>query len=140
MSIFGGRIFAPYVFPGRIFPHSTSSLLHDGTLVSSNLHPTSVIISLLTEAFGGDPPYTHQLARALGAGAFVDIPGATGLSYSDFGLTPSTTYRYRDTVTDSLSQTVTSNIVTITTQDAPVFGAPGQDGDIAEAALGTDGG
>ncbi len=93
-----------------------------GTLTQSSVGSTTASLSYATVT-GGTSPYSNQLRRSLVSGSGysnVGSPqvGATA-SFSDTGLTASTSYYYIVVTTDNASQTATSNEVHVTTSAAP---------------------
>lgn len=76
-------------------------------------------------ATGGTAPYTYQISRSplSSSAAGTPVSGATGLTLSDTGLTPTTPYYYRITATDSTAptaQTAVSGQVAAVTLPAAV--------------------
>jgi pimeloyl-ACP methyl ester carboxylesterase len=100
--------------------------LTTGTLSSSLLSATSVTLSLATIT-GGTPTYTSTLQRSTFSGSCATFSNilttATGAtpSWTDTGLTPSTSYCYRVNTVDTASGSVTSNTITITTSAATLY-------------------
>jgi len=80
---------------------------------------TSAIVTF-PAATGGTAPYTYQISRSAISQVATGTPVGTGLTLSDSGLSPATSYYYRDTVTDSTSPTP----VTAVSPQAPVVTLP----------------
>lgn len=77
-----------------------------------------------TDATGGVVPYSYQWQRSLdGGGTWSDLAGATTRSFSDTGLDLDSTYHYRLVFTDADADasTVTSNVVSATTNESFTF-------------------
>ena len=91
-----------------------------GTLANTGNSPAVTTWSLATDS-GGVPPYSNQLRRAPHGGIYSNIGspvvGATG-NFTDNTVSPLTQYDYKVTVTDFVSSTADSNVVTITTPSA----------------------
>lgn len=84
--------------------HAAAVALNAGTITVGTVTGSSVALSC-TAAQQGTAPYTYQWYRdttsGFTPGAGNLISGATSLSFTDSGLTPSTTYYYKLVVTDS---------------------------------------
>jgi hypothetical protein len=101
----------------RVFVQGTA-VLTSGTASGNQTGPTTASLTV-GAASGGTPGYTYQWHRDTTPGftpsGANDIVGATSLTLNDTGLTPSTTYYYKNVVSDDVLDTATSNQVTITT-------------------------
>jgi hypothetical protein len=97
---------------------STPVTLAAGSVTTSNVGSSNATIVVGT-ATSGVPAYSYQWYRSTtpgftpGTGNIVS--GATSLTLNDTGLAPSTTYYYKNVVTDSASSTATTGQATITT-------------------------
>jgi len=83
----------------------------------------------------------YQVDRCQGAGCttFAQIATPSGTSFSDTGLTPSTTYRYRVRATDAAGNvSANSSIVTATTQAVPDTTPPTAPSGLTATAVGAN--
>ena len=101
---------------------SASSALSISSLSSGTITSSSIVLNATVS--GGTSPYSTQYQQSpAGCGSFSNIgspvAGATP-SYNATGLTASTTYCFRATVTDSVSATATSSNFSASTT-APVY-------------------
>jgi len=114
------------VYAAQLSVTTSSSALSNGTVSSSYVGAT---VATVTDsgATGGAGGYTYQWYRSTTSGFTPGsgnlISGATGLTLNDTGLSPSTTYYYRNTVTDAASNTATSSQLTVATNAALADGA-----------------
>ncbi len=89
-----------------------------GSVTTSNVGSSTATI-VVGAATGGVPAYSYQWYRSAtpgftpGTGNIVS--GANSLTLNDTGLTPSTTYYYKNVITDSASSTATTAQATIMT-------------------------
>jgi hypothetical protein len=97
---------------------ATPGVLANGTLSSSAVGAT---VATITDsgASGGSGGYAYQYYRSTTSGFTPGggniVSGATSRTLNDTGLSPSTTYYYKNVVTDSSSGTATSPQLTVTT-------------------------
>ena len=118
------------IFEGYNFTDNAGTISTFDDLVYENVPMTvgaisvssrsNTSISLTTTAtVGGSAPYTYQWYRSTTSGftpgAGNILSGKTSSTLTDTGLTPSTTYYYKFTVTDSLSEVATSSEFTTST-------------------------
>ena len=96
---------------------TTLEQLTSGVLTDSNVTTTSVVLSE-SVATGGLAPYTYQYQESTDNGTTWTNLGSSAVT----GLTPSTSYLFRCLTTDSQSNIVTSNILTVTTLNPLVSG------------------
>lgn len=94
-----------------------------GTISLVSVGSTTASLSA-TAATAGTPPYTQQWYRSTTSGFSPGvgnlISGATGLTLSDSGLIPNTSYYYKVVYTDSTSATATATQLLVSTT-APVL-------------------
>jgi hypothetical protein len=102
---------------------TTNAVLSAGTLSQSSVGSTTAALSYATVS-GGVSTYSNQLKRSLVSGSgYANVGSAqvgTTASFSDSGLTASTSYYYVVVSTDNESSTVTSNEVHVTTAAPPL--------------------
>jgi chitodextrinase len=91
-----------------------------GNLTATNVTATSVTLNWVVTAAPGCA-FTYEILRAPGAtgGTFTQVGTSGGNSFTDNGLSPSTTYRYQARTRDAEGNLSTlSNTVTVTTGPA----------------------
>lgn len=107
-----------------------TSSLAAGTASTTSSGDTVATVTA-TEATGGTGPYLHQWKVSTTSGSgYVNVPGATSLTYNATGLTNGTNYYYVLVYTDAGGATVTSNQTTASpiTVGALQFNKPGNSG------------
>lgn len=102
---------------GVQFTTTGSSSLASGTLASGG---TNTILSIPLSwgaATGGTSPYSYTVKRSANSGmtSLTTLYSGTATSYSDISAGVSSTWYYQITVTDSVSETATSNVLTVNT-------------------------
>jgi hypothetical protein len=94
---------------------SAGTALVSGTAAVSTIGLTTSTVTMSVAASGGTAPYTYQWQRKTGSGGTYANVGSPGATLNDTGLTRGTLYYYRCVQTDSASETVTSNEISLTT-------------------------
>jgi hypothetical protein len=97
---------------------SAPASLANGSLSASSVGSTTATVAD-SGASGGTSPYSYQWYRSTSSGFTPGggniVSGATSATLNDTGLTPSTTYYYKNIVTDHVGATATSSQLTVTT-------------------------
>ncbi|MBI5697645.1 MAG: fibronectin type III domain-containing protein [Thaumarchaeota archaeon] len=113
-SIYGGDIYSVDV-PLQTVPQPPTNLAASAT------SPSQINLSWTAPTNNGGSPITgYKIERSVNGGAFsvlVSNTGSTGTTYSNTGLTHSTTYSYRVSAINAIGTSSASNISSSTTFD-----------------------